>query len=96
MRVYTRKYRKRDKRLVFTHYGGDPPKCTCCGETHMEFLTIDHINGGGSKDRKKGLIGHDFYAWLIRNGYPEGYRVLCMNCNFSLGHWGYCPHGMLS
>jgi hypothetical protein len=21
-----------------------------------------------------------------------GYRVLCMNCNFALGHSGYCPH----
>ena len=24
-------------------------KCQCCGETQPEFLTLDHINGGGHK-----------------------------------------------
>lgn len=30
--------------------------------------------------------------WLKKNNYPPGFRVLCMNCNFSLGMRGYCPH----
>jgi hypothetical protein len=29
---------------------------------------------------------------LRQNSYPTGYRVLCHNCNFALGHYGYCPH----
>jgi hypothetical protein len=91
-RGYARKYRKINKKLVFTHYGGNPPKCACCGESHMEFLAIDHINGGGNKQRKQGLNGHTLYAWLIKNNYPEGYRVLCHNCNLARGFYGYCPH----
>jgi hypothetical protein len=29
---------------------------------------------------------------LRRDNYPDGYRVLCANCNFSRGIHGYCPH----
>lgn len=36
--------------------------------------------------------GGHFYGWLIREEFPEGYRVLCLNCNFSHGVFGYCPH----
>ena len=93
-REYQRKYRKRDKLKLFIHYSGNPPRCQCCGEQHIEFLTIDHINNDGVKDRKKGLIGHNLYDWLIKNNYPEGYRILCYNCNCSLGHHGYCPHNV--
>lgn len=70
-------------------YGGR--FCSCCGETHIEFLTIDHINGGGTKHRKSEKIGNIYY-WLRRNGYPSGYRVLCFNCNCARGHFGCCPH----
>lgn len=47
-------------------------------------LTIDHINGGGTKEREKNKIpsGQAFYTWLKKNGYPDGYQVLCMNCQF--------------
>lgn len=34
-------------------------------------------------------------GWLIHNRFPEGFRVLCFNCNNSLGMHGYCPHGNL-
>jgi hypothetical protein len=30
--------------------------------------------------------------WLRKNGFPKGFRVLCHNCNFAHGHYGYCPH----
>src|SRR5579859_5930888 len=33
-------------------YGGDPPMCRCCGEPNVEFLTLDHIGGGGSAHRR--------------------------------------------
>lgn len=73
-------------------YGG--PVCSCCGEDHEEFLTIDHVNGGGSAHRRslKSRGGHSFYLWLRRNNYPKGFRILCMNCNFAYGMRGYCPH----
>lgn len=68
-------------------------KCACCGEMAIEFLSIDHINGGGSKHRRELGGGSHFYHWLKKNGYPAGFRVLCHNCNQALGLYGYCPHG---
>lgn len=89
---YTNRYKRRVLTLI--HYGGNPPKCACCGEDALEFLCIDHSNRGGDKHRRiinsKG--GRDFYMWLHKNGYPKGFRVLCHNCNMALGLYGYCPH----
>ncbi|MFA5766518.1 MAG: hypothetical protein WC919_01165 [Candidatus Paceibacterota bacterium] len=84
--------RQRKTRLkVLRHYGGETPKCACCGESHTEFLSIDHINGGGNKHRKNNKIV-SIYAWLYKHKFPDGFRVLCHNCNFSYGLYGYCPH----
>ena len=66
------------KNIVLNHYGS---KCACCGESTPEFLTIDHINGEGNKHRKQEHCD-DILEWLIRNNLPNGFQVLCMNCNF--------------
>jgi len=79
------------------HYSIDgTPQCECCGERHIEFLTIDHIHGGGNQHRKNiGASGGGakLYRWIKKQGYPNMFRVLCLNCNASLGWFGYCPHG---
>jgi len=75
---------------VLIHYSGSPPKCACCAETTLEFLTIDHIDGGGHCHRQ---FKRNLYRWLKKHNFPEGFRVLCWNCNGSLGMYGYCPHG---
>jgi len=69
-------------------------KCVCCGESHEEFLAIDHIDGGGGKQRRESgrSGGSSTYQWLKSKGWPEGYQVLCHNCNLSKGFYGYCPH----
>ena len=81
---------------VLMHYSNGVPQCECCGELEYEFLSIDHINGGGSKQLKKlKRTGTNFYRWLIMNDFPDGYRVLCMNCNHAIGRQnsdGICPH----
>jgi hypothetical protein len=86
------KYEKANKKACLNKYGNE--RCTCCGETIFEFLTLDHING-----RKRGhvidtLRGVHLYRWLKKHDYPKDLhlRVLCCNCNFSLGTYGYCPH----
>lgn len=78
---------------VYAAYGGY--SCSCCGTETKEFLSIDHIKGDGKEHRKLvggGGRGVALYAWLKRNNFPSGFRILCLNCNFSLGHFGYCPH----
>ena len=85
--------RTRDKLREETRiaYGG---VCACCGETRSEFLSIDHINGGGNEERRRlgAWGGINFYRKLRQSNWPPGYRVLCHNCNQALGHYGYCPH----
>jgi hypothetical protein len=76
------------KKEVIAAYGG---ACKCCDEDIFEFLTIDHVDGGGRKHRQE--LGMTLYKWLKKNGFPqEGFRLLCIDCNFSLGKYGYCPH----
>lgn len=78
------------KKQVLLAYGG---KCACCGETQIEFLTIDHIHGGGHQHCK--MLKGDFYVHLRRERFPgkgKEYQVLCMNCNFAKGKFGLCPH----
>lgn len=78
------------KAEVMAAYGG---KCECCGEGHIEFLTIDHVNGDGAEHRAALGKGRRIYADIKRQGFPKGkYRCLCLNCNISLGFYGYCPH----
>ncbi len=84
-------YRKRDRLLCLGHYSDGKIQCACCGEKEYDFLTIDHVAGGGHKQRKEIHYGH-LFRWLMRNNFPDGYRVLCWNCNCSIGLYGRCPH----
>lgn len=79
------------KSRIIRHYGG---KCACCDETDIRFLTIDHLNGGGTRHRAElGGGGWKFYSWIQGNKFPKLFRVLCWNCN-SGTHFngGICPH----
>jgi len=88
MKEYQRNRNRKIREEVIDYYGG---KCKCCGENRREFLSIDHIGGGGTKHRKE--IGQqNIYQWLKKNNYPKVFRVLCHNCNMSIGFYGYCPH----
>lgn len=87
------KENRRNLRIeVMSYYSEGTPKCNCCGETTYEFLSIDHINGGGAEHRKRGIESKALYRWLRTNNYPKEYQVLCMNCNFAKGQYGCCPH----
>lgn len=88
---YQATYRRKIRAACLEAYGG---KCACCGESTQEFLAIDHVDGGGNAHRRAIKAGgYQFYLWLAKQGYPSGcYRLLCHNCNFARGIWGYCPH----
>jgi len=84
----TRTQSLRNRKIVIAHYGG---KCDCCCETTYEFLEIDHINGGGTKHRRE-VVGSHIITWIIKNNYPDSFRVLCANCNRNIARYGICPH----
>jgi len=90
-RAKARKADKTRKLRVLSQYGGI---CECCGEAHEAMLCIDHINGGGNAHRKEiGVGGQKIYKWLVRNGFPPGFRVMCHNCNIGRQiNGGICPH----
>lgn len=78
---------------VLSTYSKGKPVCVCCLEETIEFLAVDHINGGGHQHTTKiKRRGTGFYQWLKKNNYPEGYQILCHNCNMAKGFYGQCPH----
>lgn len=91
---YNRRRNQEIKRQVFEAYGGC--FCVCCKEANFAFLTIDHIEGKGNIQRQQlgdQGRGMNFYRWLIKNDFPEGYQVLCFNCNCGRSvNGGICPH----
>ena len=80
---------KRIRESVIKLLGGC---CACCNESRREFLAIDHVNGGGSQERKA-LSVKTLCRRLLKGTYSRTkVRILCHNCNVSLGIYGYCPH----
>jgi hypothetical protein len=77
---------------VLAHFGH---RCACCGESEPKFLSIDHVNNDGHKQRKTRRAGG--YAALIRRvkreGWPSDLQLLCFNCNLGKArNGGICPH----
>ena len=96
--LYNRDSHQRLKISLVAHYSNNTNRCACCGEPDIRFLTIDHINGNGSQHRKSigCRSGSTFYRWLIKVGMPEGYQVLCYNCNIARTWYGTCPHQLVA
>lgn len=81
---------KRIKDAAYNAYGGYI--CSCCKEKELSFLSIDHIENDGKLLRKTQGTGTALYRWLVRNNFPKGYQILCMNCQFGKSKYGICPH----
>lgn len=81
-------YRKLLRMEFILAYGGC---CSCCGESEIDFLTIEHIRNKGHKliyGTNKQVI-----LKLKSLGWPkEGYIVLCYNCNCSMKMGNPCVH----
>lgn len=85
----TERHKIRMRLEIIDHYGG---ACACCGETRYEFLTVDHVNNDGAKHRRETKMGAGICYWLKKNNFPEGFQILCMNCNWAKSRYGECPH----
>jgi len=103
VKTRTAEYHRRTRKQVVDHYGG---RCACCGEEEYAFLCIDHVNDNGAQHRrqinaargkpnKKNMNGSAnirLWRWIIRNGYPSDFQILCWNCNSAKHFYGVCPH----
>jgi len=94
---------ERLRNMVFEAYGGFT--CACCGETCKSMLTIDHINEDGNEHRKqlgegksyatgRSGLGDYLYRDLRDRNFPDGFQVLCYNCNISKHRLGRCEHAI--
>lgn len=82
------------KEKVFAVYG---EVCACCGESDKRFLTVDHLNSDGHKEKGPGgnrrLKGDTLYRSILSGEKRGDIRILCFNCNFGRNnHGGTCPH----
>ena len=84
--------RKEIRRKVMAHYSHNTIRCSCCGEQTIEFLAIDHVYDNGNIERRKYKSDLTEWRYLIRSGFPDGYQVLCHNCNFAKSLSSGCPH----
>ncbi len=82
---YMKQRRMTIRMQALFHYSNGSLKCKQCGEDHTEFLSLDHINGGGHCHQKTVGRGSMFYKWIVTNDFPPGLQVLCHNCNFAKG-----------
>ena len=77
-----------ERQIVVARLGG---KCVCCGETEPLFLTIDHVMNDGYAMPRASY--NRMSRWLIKNDFPDGFQLLCMNCNHGKHrNGGICPH----
>ena len=90
----SRDYRVKLKEEVLRHYS-PTLKCSCknCPYPYpgIDFLSLDHIDGKGDHGRE---IRRRLYQWIKNNNYPEGFQVLCYNCNFAKRGNKECPHNL--
>ena len=76
-----KKYMTKMRTFILKRLGN---KCCQCGFDDVRALQIDHINGGGRKERDKIGSTSSYYRMLrdlSDNEIYEKYQLLCANCN---------------
>ncbi len=80
------KYNDRLRAEIVAFFGGC---CAHCGFADPRALQMDHINGGGTADRKTNRLSLH-YRWKLVTEQPvatrERFQLLCANCNVIKRH----------
>lgn len=80
------------KRIVLEYYSKGNLVCACCLDNRFPFLTLDHIKPiSRTRNNRGSESGTAFFRKLIKLKFPEGYQVLCMNCNCLKRNKPKCP-----
>jgi len=78
----TKEYRDSLRLEILDAYSNGSIACVRCGYGDVRALDLDHVNHNGGNHRKKAGTTYDIYTELKRDNFPEGYQVLCRNCNW--------------
>jgi hypothetical protein len=84
MNLYAREHQREIRIKVIEMMGG---KCVKCGFEDIRALQIDHIDGGGYKERKE-ASSKNFNRRVIKS-LETGeikFQLLCANCNWIKRH----------
>ena len=76
--IRKRRIRLKIRNEILRKLGG---KCKSCGFSDPRALHIDHVYGGGSKERKE--LGEKAYRLILQKieNQSSDYQLLCANCN---------------
>lgn len=83
---YLREANERYKEAAINIYSNGDACCKQCKIADVDVLCLDHIRENGSEHRRylKSVFGAsstNIYRILARQDYPDGFQVLCYNCN---------------
>ena len=78
---WQKKYIRKLRRLVLKKLGG---KCIKCGFSNYKALQVDHIKGGGCKERREKTFKGEFNKYVLQSFIKKEnkYQLLCANCNW--------------
>lgn len=79
--AWAREYFRKSRNATIEALGA---KCIRCGFSDRRALQIDHIEGGGSRERKEKTFTKEFHKHVLQS-FLKGenkYQLLCANCNW--------------
>ena len=76
-RKWQRTYIRKLRQEVIKKLGG---KCVRCGFTDVRALQVDHVNGGGTREKKS--LSSLAFTHRILEDTKGNYQLLCANCNW--------------
>ena len=80
VRESQKRYHAKNREKLFSALGAT---CKNCGFSDIRALQIDHINGGGIKERRT-INTKDFHRVVLKSviNNENKYQLLCANCNW--------------
>lgn len=76
--AYMRQRMRDARQQVIAHLGG---RCCRCGFDDWRALQVDHVLGGGVKERKAARSSYALWRLVLKDKTGK-YQLLCANCNW--------------
>lgn len=81
-RIRAKEWQRKRRGIVLERLGN---RCVRCGLDDQRVLQVDHINGGGRKEKRELRGSWDYFNGLTKLTDEElfaKYQLLCANCNW--------------